>query len=88
MSDGHRISDNKTTRNGEVWASRLGGGLTITTFSETVWAISPVSNHYEHGSYRKYAAEQGIAVEEVLKKGREAKSKESAEKGSELYANA
>jgi hypothetical protein len=37
---------------------------------------------------RKYAAEQGIAEEEALKKGMEAKSKEVAEKGSELYAKA
>jgi phosphomethylpyrimidine synthase len=37
---------------------------------------------------RKYAAEQGIAEEEALKKGMEAKSKEFTEKGSELYAKA
>ena len=37
---------------------------------------------------RKYAAEQGIAEEEALKKGMEKKSKEFAEKGSELYAKA
>ncbi|MFZ1072772.1 MAG: phosphomethylpyrimidine synthase ThiC [Verrucomicrobiia bacterium] len=37
---------------------------------------------------RKYAAEQGIAEEEALKKGMEEKSKEFAEKGSELYAKA
>ena len=35
---------------------------------------------------RKYAAEQDIAEEEALKKGREAKSREFTEKGSELYA--
>jgi phosphomethylpyrimidine synthase len=35
---------------------------------------------------RKYAAEQGIAEEEALKKGMEEKSKEFTEKGSELYA--
>ncbi len=35
---------------------------------------------------RKYAAEQGIAEEEALKKGREEKSAEFADKGSELYA--
>ena len=35
---------------------------------------------------RKYAAEQGIAEEEALKKGMEEKSKEFAEKGNELYA--
>ena len=35
---------------------------------------------------RKYAAEQGIAEEEALKKGMEAKSKEFVETGSELYA--
>jgi phosphomethylpyrimidine synthase len=34
---------------------------------------------------RKYAAEQGIAEEAALKKGMEEKSKEFAEKGSELY---
>ena len=37
---------------------------------------------------RKYAAEQGIAEEEALKKGMEEKSREFAEKGSELYAKA
>jgi phosphomethylpyrimidine synthase len=37
---------------------------------------------------RKYAAEQGIAEEEALKKGLEEKSKEFVEKGSELYAKA
>jgi phosphomethylpyrimidine synthase len=37
---------------------------------------------------RKYAAEQGISEEEALKKGMEEKSKEFAEKGSELYAKA
>jgi phosphomethylpyrimidine synthase len=36
----------------------------------------------------KYAAEQGIAEEEVLKKGMEAKSKEFVEKGAEVYAKA
>ena len=35
---------------------------------------------------RKYAAEQGIAEEEALKKGMEAKSKEFVEKGAEVYA--
>ncbi len=35
---------------------------------------------------RKYAAEQGIAEEEALKKGMEEKSKEFADKGNELYA--
>ena len=40
------------------------------------------------GSIRKYAAEQGIAEEEALKKGREYKSREFTEKGSELYAKA
>jgi phosphomethylpyrimidine synthase len=35
---------------------------------------------------RKYAAEQGIAEEEALKKGMEEKSKEFTEKGSEIYA--
>ena len=35
---------------------------------------------------RKYAAEQGIAEEEALKKGMEEKSKEFTEKGAELYA--
>jgi phosphomethylpyrimidine synthase len=37
---------------------------------------------------RRYAAEQGIAEEEVLKKGMEEKSKEFAEKGNELSAKA
>ncbi len=35
---------------------------------------------------RKYAAAQGIAEEEALKKGMEAKSKEFVEKGAEVYA--
>ena len=35
---------------------------------------------------RKYAAEQGIAEEEALKKGMEAKSKEFVEQGAEVYA--
>ncbi len=35
---------------------------------------------------RKFAAEQGIAEEETLKKGMEAKSKEFVEKGAEVYA--
>ena len=33
---------------------------------------------------RKYAAEQGIAEEEALKKGTAAKSKEFVEKGAEV----
>jgi phosphomethylpyrimidine synthase len=37
---------------------------------------------------RKYAAEQGIAEEEALKRGMEAKSKEFVEKGAEVYAKA
>ena len=37
---------------------------------------------------RKYATEQGIAAEEALKKGMEAKSKEFVEKGAEVYAKA
>jgi phosphomethylpyrimidine synthase len=37
---------------------------------------------------RKYAAEQGVSEEEALKKGMEEKSKEFADKGSELYAKA
>ncbi|HUA36936.1 MAG TPA: phosphomethylpyrimidine synthase ThiC [Candidatus Sulfopaludibacter sp.] len=37
---------------------------------------------------RKYAAEQGIAEEEALKKGMEDKSKEFVEKGAEVYAKA
>jgi phosphomethylpyrimidine synthase len=37
---------------------------------------------------RKYAAEQGIAEEDALKKGMEAKSKEFVEKGGEVYAKA
>ncbi len=35
---------------------------------------------------RNYAAEQGIAKEEALKRGRGAKSKEFVEKGAEVYA--
>jgi phosphomethylpyrimidine synthase len=37
---------------------------------------------------RNYAAEQGIAEEEALKKGMEEKSKEFVEKGAEVYAKA
>jgi len=37
---------------------------------------------------RKYAAEQGIAEEEALKKGMEEKSRQFVEKGAELYAKA
>jgi phosphomethylpyrimidine synthase len=37
---------------------------------------------------RKYAAEQGIAEEEALKKGMKEKSKEFVEKGAEVYAKA
>jgi phosphomethylpyrimidine synthase len=37
---------------------------------------------------RKYAAEQGIAADEALKKGMEEKSKEFVEKGAEVYAKA
>jgi len=34
----------------------------------------------------KYAAEQGIAEEEALKKGMEEKSRQFVEKGNEIYA--
>jgi phosphomethylpyrimidine synthase len=37
---------------------------------------------------RQYAAEQGLAEEEALKKGMEKKSREFTEKGRELYAKA
>jgi phosphomethylpyrimidine synthase len=37
---------------------------------------------------RKYAAEQGIAAEEALKQGMEAKSKEFVENGAEVYTKA
>ena len=37
---------------------------------------------------RKYAAEQGIAEEEALKQGMEAKSKEFVENGAEVYGKA
>ena len=37
---------------------------------------------------RKYAAEQGIVVDEALKKGMEEKSREFSEKGNEIYAKA
>jgi phosphomethylpyrimidine synthase len=37
-------------------------------------------------SNRKYAAEQGIAEEEALKRGMEVKSKDFVEKGAEVYA--
>jgi phosphomethylpyrimidine synthase len=36
---------------------------------------------------RQYAAQQGLAENEVLKKGMEAKSKEFVEKGGQVYAN-
>ncbi len=39
-----------------------------------------------NGNTRKYAAEQGLAEEEALKKGMEEKSKEFVEKGAEVYA--
>jgi phosphomethylpyrimidine synthase len=35
---------------------------------------------------RKYAAEQGIAEDEALKKGMEEESKEFVENGAEVYA--
>ncbi len=37
---------------------------------------------------REYAAEEGLAEEEALKNGMEAKSKEFVEKGAEVYAKA
>ena len=37
---------------------------------------------------RKYAAEKGIVVEEALKKAMEEKSRESTEKGTEVYVKA
>ena len=37
---------------------------------------------------RKYAAEQGIAEEEALKKGMEEKVKEFVDKGAKVYAKA
>ena len=37
---------------------------------------------------RKYAAEQGIAAEEALKKGMEEKSRQISGKGAEIYAKA
>jgi phosphomethylpyrimidine synthase len=37
---------------------------------------------------RKYAAQQGIAEDEALKKGMEEKSKEFVEKGAKVYAKA
>jgi phosphomethylpyrimidine synthase len=37
---------------------------------------------------RKYAAEQGLAEEEALKKGLEEKSKVFVEKGAEVYSEA
>jgi len=40
------------------------------------------------GEVRQYAAEQGIAEEEALKKGMEEKAREFSEKGGELYAKA
>jgi phosphomethylpyrimidine synthase len=37
---------------------------------------------------RKYAAEQGLAQTEALQSGLQAKAKEFADKGAELYAKA
>ena len=37
---------------------------------------------------RQYAAEQGIAEDEAVKKGLDAKSKEFVAKGAEVYAKA
>ena len=37
---------------------------------------------------RKYAAEQGIAEEEALKKGMEEKSREFTEMGNEIFSQA
>jgi phosphomethylpyrimidine synthase len=37
---------------------------------------------------RRYAAEHGLAEEEALKKGMEEKSRQFAEKGNEIYAQA
>jgi phosphomethylpyrimidine synthase len=39
-------------------------------------------------NFRKYAAEQGIAEEEALKKGLEQKSRKFAEEGAEIYSKA
>jgi phosphomethylpyrimidine synthase len=38
--------------------------------------------------FRKYAAEQGIAGEEALKKGMEERNRECQEKGAEIYTKA
>ena len=46
--------------------------------------VCPLPDMKITGDVRKYAAEQGIAEEEALKKGMEEKSKEFTEKGSEL----
>jgi phosphomethylpyrimidine synthase len=37
---------------------------------------------------RKYAAEQGLAAEEAIKKGLEEKSREFVEQGAEVYSKA
>ena len=37
---------------------------------------------------RKYAAEQGVAEDEALKRGMEEKSKEFVSKGAEVYSQA
>lgn len=42
----------------------------------------------ETGVNRKFAAEHGIAEEEALKQGMEAKAEEFVEKGAEVYAKA
>jgi len=55
-------------------------------FTANLCPSKPQSKMNTNGRARKYAAEQGIAEEEALKKGMEAKSREFVEKGNELYA--
>lgn len=45
-----------------------------------------MKTRFHDGMTSRYAAEQGIAEEEALRKGMEAKSKEFLEKGAEVYA--
>ena len=67
----------------------------VTRKGKPVSVIIPIKDYEEllervkdTDDVRKYAAEQGIAEEEALKKGMEEKSREFSEKGSELYAKA
>ena len=70
-----KAHDRGQTDKGEAFARRVAvtGGGSSSKITEDV---------------REYAAEQGIAEDESLKQGMEAKSNEFVEKGSEIYAKA